>query len=257
MQRLFHASGWTRFTLAAALLGAMATGAGAADKPANTVPDKAEAKSGVDLTPIATAAQLAIRGETTKSPLLLLAAAEIVADHKRSAQTTEAVRGTGTGEVTDGQLPDLDMQTLIDRARELAKADAGMAAAVEAMVAQIESDGRGLVYRQGKNLRSEVIAGVTYKDINDGLDQINPGATLTIENVTFEAGLPAIAAVVGDGDGDLDLWVYDGNGNLIGQDTDDSSVCVVNWTPIYEGPFTYVIKNVGTIYERFYVFANW
>ncbi len=43
----------------------------------------------------------------------------------------------------------------------------------------------------------------------------------------------------------------------IGQDTDESSVCVVEWTPIYEGPFTYVVKNVGTIYERFYVFANW
>jgi hypothetical protein len=257
MRRLNCISGWTRFTLAAALVGALATGSSAADKPANNDPDKTEAKSGSDLTPIATAAQLAIRGETLKSPLLLLAAAEIIADHTRSAHTTEAVRGTGPGEVTDGQLPDLDMQTLIDRARELAKGDAAMEAAVEAMITRIESDGRGLIYSQGKNLRSEVIAGVTYKDINDGLDQINPNGTLTIENVIFEAKLPAIAVVVGDGDGDLDLWVYDGNGNLIGQDTDESSVCVVEWTPIYEGPFTYVIKNVGTIYERFYVFANW
>ncbi|MBL8850774.1 MAG: hypothetical protein JNG89_13925 [Planctomycetaceae bacterium] len=245
-----------RTTLAAVLLGALASGSVAADKPANNDPAKADAKSGGDLTPIITAAQLTIRGETLKSPLLLLAAAEIIADHKRSQRTAEAIQGAGT-EVADGKLPDLDMQTLIDRARELAKGDAAMEAAVEAMVAQIESDGRGLIYAQGKNLRSEEINGVTFKDINDGIDQINPNGVLTIENVIFEASKPAVVYVAGDGDGDLDLWVYDDNGVLIGQDVDETSSCVVRWNPIYEGPFTLVIKNVGPIYERFLVFVNW
>lgn len=257
MRRLIPSFG-ARFTLAAALAGVLVSSAGAADKPANTDPDKAEAKSASDLSPTATAAELAIQGENRKSPLLLLAAAEILADHKVSERSADKVDGKGTGDNADGHLPGLDMQTLIDRARELAKGNADMEAAVEAMIATIESDSRGLVYRQGKGLESIEIEGVTYKVVNEGLDQIDPGETLTLENVVFEGGLPATILVVGDGDGDLDLWVYDGdNGALIGSDTDSSSVCISNWTTRYEGPFTIVVKNVGNIYEKFYVLANW
>lgn len=228
------------------------------DKPSNTDPEKSGDKSAADLSPAAMAAHLAIEGENRKSPLLLLAAAEILADLKQSRREADAVKPEASGQNSDGGLPELDMHALIARARELAKGNAAMEAAVEAMVKTIESDSRGLVYRQGKDLESVVIEGVTYKVINPGFQRIDPGESLTLTNVIFEGGLPAQILVVGDGDGDLDLWVYDGNtGGLIGSDLSTSSVCAVTWTTRYEGPFTVVVKNVGDIYERFYVLANW
>jgi hypothetical protein len=64
--------------------------------------------------------------------------------------------------------------------------------------------------------------------------------------------------VIGDGDGDLDLWVHDENtGGLIGDDTDDTSECIVAWTPRYTGPFTIRIANVGAFAERYVVVVNW
>ena len=64
--------------------------------------------------------------------------------------------------------------------------------------------------------------------------------------------------MIGDGDGDLDLWVYDDKQrrpHRFRHRCDQH--CVVSWTPIYEGPFTIKVKNVGGTWERFMVLANW
>ena len=223
---------------------------------ANVDPD-AEHKSENDLSPATTAARLAIEGENRESPLLLLAAAEILADLRTSNRDAE-VEAASSGDETDGQLPALEMDALIERARELAEGNEAMQAAVETMIDTIESDTRGLVYRQGKDLESIEFADTIYKVINTQHDRLDPGDELTLENVVFEGRKPAEIIVVGDGDGDLDLWVYDGNnGVLIDSDTDTTSVCVAEWTTKYEGPFTIVVKNVGNVWERFYVLANW
>lgn len=215
-------------------------------------------KGGADLALAVTAAQLAIEGENRESPLLLLAAAEIVADLQDSRRSAADVAASTTADDAEGGLPPLDKDALIARARELAEGDEALSAAVEAMIDSIESDTRGLVYRQGKDLESVELEGVIYKVINTEHDRLDPGDELTLENVVFEGQKPAQILVIGDGDGDLDLWVYDGNtGNQIGSDTDLSSVCLVNWTTRYEGPFTIKVKNVGTVWERFYVLANW
>ncbi|REJ92643.1 MAG: hypothetical protein DWQ34_12625 [Planctomycetota bacterium] len=232
--------------------------AAAKDKEADSNVDRdSEQKSENDLTPATTAARLALEGENRQSPLLLLAAAEILADLKASNRDAD-IESAASGDDTDGRLPPLEMDALIERARELAEGNEELQAAVETMIDTIESDTRGLVYRQGKDLESITFADTVYKVINTQHDRLDPGDELTLENVVFEGRKPAEIIVVGDGDGDLDLWVYDGNnGVLIDSDTDTTSVCIAEWTTKYEGPFTIVVKNVGSVWERFYVLANW
>ncbi len=252
---------WTRIAataVAAACLTAVGVSADPQKDGDNAAASQDESKAGTDLSLAVTAAQLAIEGENRESPLLLLAAAEIVADLQDSRRTADDVAAATTGEEAEGGLPPLDMDALITRARELAEGDEALTAAVEAMIETIESNSRGLVFRQGKDLESIELEGVIFKVINTRHDRLDPGDELTLDNVVFEGRKPAQILVIGDGDGDLDLWVYDGNtGNQIGSDTDLSSVCVVNWTTRFEGPFTIKVKNVGTVWERFYVLANW
>lgn len=254
-------SPWLRLALIA-LLGSGLTAAGlSADSPKvgdNLAESDEPTKAGNDLSLAATAAQLAIEGENRESPLLLLAAAEILADLPQSRRDAAGVESSTTADDSNGRLPPLEMEALMSRARELAKGNEGLEAAVEAMIDGIQSDSRGLVFRQGKDLESVELEGVIYKVINTEHDRLEPGDELTLENVVFEGQKPAQILVIGDGDGDLDLWVYDGNtGNEIASDTDLTSVCIADWTTRYEGPFTVKVKNVGTVWERFYVLANW
>lgn len=77
-----------------------------------------------------------------------------------------------------------------------------------------------------------------------------------IYNVTFRGGELAIVTVIGDGDTDLDLYVYDNNGNLIDSDTDYSDDCVCTWTPRWTGNFRIKIINRGSVYNRYIIRTN-
>lgn len=60
-------------------------------------------------------------------------------------------------------------------------------------------------------------------------------------NIRFRGREQAVVRVTGEGD--LDLFIYDGNGNLIAKDDaeDNTPVCV--WTPRWTGTFKIVVKN--------------
>lgn len=53
--------------------------------------------------------------------------------------------------------------------------------------------------------------------------------------LAFRGGEVAEIAIFGDGDTDLDLYVYDQNGNLIVRDTDYTDDCYVCWVPAWTG----------------------
>lgn len=202
----------------------------------------------------ALAAQLALQGEKHKSPILLLAAAELLGGLKESAKDTDGVKSEKT-KAEGKAVPSLSFPELLDKATEIARGDEKLAALVAARVAELRS-GKGLVLHQGRTLPTRTIYGETYKIIDSGV--IRAKATNRLKNVIFEGGRPARIIVVGDGDGDLDLWVYDGgSGRLADSDTDLSSRCVAIWSPRWEGPFTIKISNVGRVAERYYVLANW
>jgi hypothetical protein len=74
--------------------------------------------------------------------------------------------------------------------------------------------------------------------------------------IDFYGGEYAEVAIVGDGDTDLDLFVYDENGNLIGSGESYSDVEVVGWTPRWTGTFTVEVHNLGSVYNDFGLGSN-
>lgn len=69
--------------------------------------------------------------------------------------------------------------------------------------------------------------------------------------VFFKAGMEVCVLVEGDGDTDLDLYVYDENGNLVDKDIDELDTCVCSWTPKWSGKFTIKVKNLGSVYNQY------
>ena len=229
-------------------------------KSANKMPGDKKSTATPAVDQAAMAARLALRGEKARSPILMLAAAELLSGLRegkaKSATTVTKSADTKTTPKKDAkkQTGELSIANLVDKALEFARGDKQLTALVEKRAERLSS--RGLVASQGAGKTSIRIRGTTFKIISRGY--IRPGYRLAIKNVRFEGRRPARIVIVGDGDGDLDLWVYDGNnGVLIRKDTDRSSVCAVGWTPRYTGPFKVVVRNVGRVTEKYYVLANW
>ncbi|OQX98797.1 MAG: hypothetical protein B6I24_04340 [Bacteroidetes bacterium 4572_128] len=74
--------------------------------------------------------------------------------------------------------------------------------------------------------------------------------------VTFYGGSLAEVAVVGDGDTDLDLYIYDENGNLIVRDTSYGDNCYTSWRPNWTGSFKIKVRNRGSLYNKFFIATN-
>ena len=72
----------------------------------------------------------------------------------------------------------------------------------------------------------------------------------------FWAGELAEVAVIGDGDCDLDLYIYDENGNLIASDTDYTDQCICRRVPSWTGAFTIKIVNRGYVYSNYIIATN-
>lgn len=80
--------------------------------------------------------------------------------------------------------------------------------------------------------------------------------TTDVYKIRFRAHETAVCIVSGDGDTDLDLFIYDSNGNLITSDTDDTDDCVCSWTPKWTGTFTIKVKNYGRISNCYQIGVN-
>ncbi len=62
--------------------------------------------------------------------------------------------------------------------------------------------------------------------------------------------------VEGDGDTDLDLYIYDANGNLIVADEDYTDYCICDFRPYVTSQFTIKIVNRGSVYNRYHLLSN-
>src|SRR5436305_1740890 len=82
------------------------------------------------------------------------------------------------------------------------------------------------------------------------LDIVLANATDTHE-VTLVAGRAVTVMAIGDGDTDLDLFVYDPAGNLVGSDTDLTDTCLVKVNPRVDGKYTIKVKNLGRVGNRY------
>jgi hypothetical protein len=62
--------------------------------------------------------------------------------------------------------------------------------------------------------------------------------------------------VRGDTDTDLDLYVYDRQGNLVASDTDYTDFCVVHVRPRTTGLFTVRVVNRGPVWNEYTIVAH-
>lgn len=82
------------------------------------------------------------------------------------------------------------------------------------------------------------------------------GYTTDTYKVKFKENKKAVVQVKGVGLTDLDLYIYDRNGNLITSDTSDSDNCECTWIPKWTSEFTIRIKNRGGFYNMYYMQTN-
>lgn len=84
-----------------------------------------------------------------------------------------------------------------------------------------------------------------------GAGVIDPG-TIDAYTIMLRADETTVFLIRGDGDGDIDCVLYDGNGNVVAEDTRRADECRVSVTPRWTGTFRLVFVNVGT-YASIYV----
>jgi hypothetical protein len=87
--------------------------------------------------------------------------------------------------------------------------------------------------------------------------QTLPGASIdSYDGVSFDGGKYAEVYAEGSGRTNLDLYIYDENGNLICSDTDGSDVSYCGWTPRWTGAFTIKVINRGDASNRYALITN-
>jgi hypothetical protein len=74
--------------------------------------------------------------------------------------------------------------------------------------------------------------------------------------LTCRGGEQTRVCVRGDGSTDLDLYVFDDSGRLLGSDTGSGDHCHVNFRPDWTGRVTLRIVNLGWMSNRYTVKAD-
>ncbi|PNW47903.1 UNVERIFIED_CONTAM: hypothetical protein BEN50_11565 [Euhalothece sp. KZN 001] len=186
---------------------------------------------------------LAEYGRENEDPQMLIAAAKIVMEtpvefltREKTSESDENTEASTTDNKPDEELP-LSAMELLEEAREFAQSQPE----VLAMIDNVEESAEGSRGRVGGPARhvDRVLAYTT--------DQYR---------IPFRGGRRAAIAVRGDGDTDLDCYVYDENGNLVDSATDYSDTCLLEWYPRWTGSFRLRIKNRGRVYNQYQLLSN-
>lgn len=184
------------------------------------------------------AAELSKYGYANNDALSLIQAARL---SKQSGFTVEERKKAEVEEMRPAPEPgkkggqvSLDPTKLLNDAKTMAGDDGVLLALID----DVNSNVRGAVGGPRYNYSS-----------------VSAGGT-DVYNISFRAGELAIVTVVGDGDTDLDLYVYDNNGNLIDSDADYTDNCVCTWTPRWTGNFRIKIVNRGRVFNRYVLRTN-
>lgn len=183
------------------------------------------------------ASKLAKYGYANYSALALIEAASILNDVHAGDLKPEAFE-TGEGELGNKESKaEFTVAQLLNDAREYADGDATLLALVDG-IDIAESGHRGA-------------AG----GASCWIETVNAN-TSDVYKIRFTAGQTAAVFVSGDGDTDLDLYIYDENGNLITKDDDYTDECYCSWTPMWTGTFIIEVKNRGNVYNRYAIYTN-
>ena len=199
---------------------------------------KDEIEASPELKALNMAAQLAKYGYESNSAVALIEAANIFSGIKvGELEAMKEASSAQTVEEKDKKIS-YDPKQLLADAKKLAGKDNVVLALADQVEAKMKRATRGAVGGP--------------KAMNDRVY----GKDTEAYHVKFWANEKAEVCVSGDGDTDLDLYVYDENGNLIGKDDDYSDDCVVRWYPKWTGSFIIKVVNRGAIYNNFTIWTN-
>lgn len=226
--------------VAAAMFAAVPAEAGAGTakkKGSNAGKPAAEAAAPSGVQQLVLADQLAAWGDANKDPVALIAAAKIKAsvglrDGDKRAKTTDA-KGAAPAEkpaVADTS----SVESILTRARELAGDRQDLIAMADAVAAGT----RGRVGGAARHI-----------------DRVRAGATDTYTMV-FRGDEEANVGISGDGDTDLDLYVYDEFGNEICRSVSRGDDEVCSFAPAWTGEFRVKVKNLGGVYNNYLLLTD-
>ena len=194
-----------------------------------------------EVSAIRVAMDLAKLGYETESPLALIEAANILASTPTQAFEAEVEQGAENANETEkAEKAQLTPAQLIADARNLTE-DANLLALADNVTAILNAQAEGT---RGAMGGPKYAYGKVY------------GRSYTYYDAKFWANEIAEVAVSGDGDTDLDLYVYDENGNLIASDTDYTDDCYVRFCPRWTGLFRIKIVNRGSVYNNYAIVTN-
>lgn len=191
---------------------------------------------------IQTAATLAQYGYRTASPTSLIEAARIFGTVLVQEAEFEQIAREVTQDVTekDGGIS-YDPDQLLADAREMAGKDKALLGLIKRTEKEIE---------EASHATRGVVGGAQYVE-----DVVYANSSVSYR-VKCWGGEVTEVLLVGDHDTDLDLYIYDEDGNLITSDTDYTDVCVCRWIPAWTGYFVIKIVNRGDVYNAFALATN-
>ena len=205
-----------------------------AQEQENSDPEGAKGDGDENIAQLRLAGELAQIGADTKDAVLLLAAArlEALASAEEVSRGKESEGGAAEGE-SEGKQELGDLYAL-------AEEYAGTNEALQSLIANSR--------RTHTTRGASGGARVSY-------DSVLAHSTDRYR-LTFRGGSFAEVSVVGDGDTDLDLYVYDEHGNRVCSDTGWSDRTYCSWRPRWAGVFSIEVRNLGSVYNRYRLATN-
>ena len=199
----------------------------------------ASAAPSPEITALQTAYSLAKYGYSNFSASALIGAAEILAQVQTQALGATADKGQdGATSGAKTETPEFTPANLLADARKYAAGDSTMIAWADSVQRSLNTATRGVP--GGPRRTVETVRALSSDRYS----------------ITFQGNQLAQVYVSGDGTTDLDLYIYDQYGNLIDYDDDWGDECLVRWIPRVTGTFTIVVKNLGRVYNRYYITTN-
>jgi hypothetical protein len=195
------------------------------------------------------ASDMAQYGIAKKQPMLLVSAAQILIENpvgnlkvEKEEQSKDADAKPNAADKTtkSAQTVAFTSKDLLAKAQEMAKGDATVLAAIQKTEA---------------SKAPEVAFGGAISGSVHTTRRVD-GYSRYSFTCTYVGGRLAEMYLKGDGDSDLDYYLYDSYGNLVDSDEDSTDSAIFRWYPNSTMTYRVVVRNRGGTYNVFQILTN-